>query len=95
MLKNCAQAVFRQCVTELPCAYLYTGPTNKRGGAEYKSGIYPLLHSQVTHQLTHSFLVHITTVIERLMHTIHTLNKSHKKFFILNLLFIYPEVVYT
>jgi hypothetical protein len=94
MLKNCAQVVFRGCVTILAISQLYTALANEPGGAEYKSGTNPLLCSQFSHQLTPSFLVQITTVTRRLMHTIHTPNKNYKKFFILNLLFIYPEVVY-
>lgn len=95
MLKNCAQLVFTGCVTTLTSLQLYTTLANEPGRAEYKSSTNPLLRSQFNHQLTHSLLVQITTVTRRLMHTIHTPNKNYKKFFIPNLLFIYPEVVYT
>lgn len=92
MPNACGQPV---CSSSTNCTHrakLYPYALGRPKQPEYKSVVYTTSYTHSIQQLTHSNSAPPTTVNNRLMPTIHTTNKNHKKFYSNNLLLINQEL---
>jgi hypothetical protein len=94
MLNGCGYLVFGSSTTAVLWNDLYPYRLDPLQDPEYKTGSYAQACARLVLLLTHSFFVHLTAVVTQLIPTIHSSNKSHKKFYIHNLLLIYRKAVH-
>ena len=93
MLKACGYIVFGWFITLSRTTRLYTYPYTAAAGGEYKSSTLSVVYNPVIQLVVHTFFTPLTSVINQVVHTIHTTNKNIKKFYTNNLLLIYRRAV--
>ena len=88
MRKSCGYTVPVSGINVLNGSQLYPLLFNASTIAEYKGSTYTPTYTAVIRSQIHRVCTLFNTVTDRLIPTIHTTNKNHKKFYTNNLLLI-------
>lgn len=94
MPKTCGQPADSSRISRLLRQWLYPGIVDPRKRHAYNSRSFTAYYTQSILAAIHNNFASLTTVVHRLIPTIHTPYKNHKKFFTNKLLFIYTGAVH-